>query len=143
MARTKKVKIYEIDYLINNELSEEDLFHIFETPSLTYSLVIGMFKHSGSKLTEKEILKICKTDENWMYKHCWTQKQKDSYYSKVSDVVHNVYQYGEDQCNSWVDWLHNFVFALLAFGYLAYILQCLIYLLYVMLVMVVSIADIK
>lgn len=104
MARTKKVKIYEIDYLINNELSEEDLFHIFETPSLTYSLVIGMFKHSGSKLTEKEILKICKTDENWMYKNFWTQKQKDSYYSKVSDVVHNVYQYGEDQCNSWVDW---------------------------------------
>lgn len=104
MRKSKKVKIYDINYLVNEELTEDDLYNIFETPSLTYSLVIGMFKESGSTMSEKEILKLCKTDTDWMYKHFWTQKQKNNYYKKVTSIVHNVYQYDEIQSTSWTDW---------------------------------------
>ena len=51
MAKNKKIEIYDLDYLVNAELTEEDLYNIFETPSLNYSLVINMFKISGYNKT--------------------------------------------------------------------------------------------
>ena len=40
-------KIYSLDYLSNQELSEEDLYFLFETKSLFYSIIISMFKFNG------------------------------------------------------------------------------------------------
>ena len=39
MAKNKKIEIYDLDYLVNTELTEEDLYNIFETPSLNYSFI--------------------------------------------------------------------------------------------------------
>ena len=39
-------KIYDLDYLINIELTEEDLYYLFDTASLIYSLVIITFTFS-------------------------------------------------------------------------------------------------
>ena len=50
MSKHRTNKVFEIDYLINEDLTEEDLFYIFETPSLVHSLVIGMFEQINTKL---------------------------------------------------------------------------------------------
>ena len=69
MGRKKSYKIFEMDYLMNNDLSEDDLYYLFETSSLNYSLLINEFKYSNQELTdEKKIIKLVQSDEEWMYK---------------------------------------------------------------------------
>ena len=59
MGRKKSYKIFEMDYLMNNDLSEDDLYYLFETASLNYSLLINEFKYSNQELTdEKKIIKL-------------------------------------------------------------------------------------
>ena len=40
----KEYKIYTMKYLKEKELTENDLYYLFDTPSLNYSLVVNMFK---------------------------------------------------------------------------------------------------
>ena len=47
MGRKTSYKIFEMDYLMNNDLSEDDLYYLFETSSLNYSLSINEFKYSN------------------------------------------------------------------------------------------------
>ena len=54
MGRKKNYRIYEMDYLMNNDLSEDDLYYLFETPSLNYSLLINEFKYSNQELTDEK-----------------------------------------------------------------------------------------
>ena len=104
MAKNKKIEIYDLDYLVNTELTEEDLYNIFETPSLNYSLVINMFKISGYNKTNEEIIDLCKTDDRWMYKHFWTSKQRKEFHSILVKICQNIYQYGYNQSEGWADW---------------------------------------
>ena len=57
------VRIYPIDYLMSAELTESDLNHLFDTNSLLYSVIIGMYRYIGSKkqngqMSNLQILKI-------------------------------------------------------------------------------------
>ena len=103
MSKHRTNKVFEIDYLINEDLTEEDLFYIFETPSLVHSLVIGMFEQINTKLTKNEIFQICKKD-NWMEEYFWSEKQRANYFDKLSKIAKNVYQYSDDLCVNWANW---------------------------------------
>jgi hypothetical protein len=101
----KKYKIYTIEYLSNEELTEEDLFFIFDTPSLAYSLVVNMFRHAGeTKKSDADIINICKTDEKWVYKNFWTKKERTSYLNKIIPVFQNVYQYSVKTARQKAEW---------------------------------------
>lgn len=105
MAKNKKYKIYSLDYLSNEELTEEDLHYLFDTPSLIYSLVINMFRHSGEiKKKDVDIINLCKTDDKWVYKNFWTKKQRSSYLRLLIPVFKNVYQYNIVQATSKAEW---------------------------------------
>ena len=63
MGRKKSYKIFSLDYLRNEELTEDDLYYIFETPSLNYSLLVGEFLLTEQEISdEKKIIKLAKTD---------------------------------------------------------------------------------
>lgn len=104
------VKIYDLDYLKNEELTEEDLYNIFETPSLLYSLVISMFRQIKDKRSDDEIIDMCKTDERWVYKNYWeSEEQKNNFKEDLKKVIKNVYQCGDieqDRKASW--WMFQY-----------------------------------
>lgn len=105
MGKNKKYKIYSIDYLANTDLTEEDLFYLFDTPSFTYSLIINMFRHAGEKnKTDADIINICKTDEKWVYKNFWTKKERASFLNKIIPVFKNVYQYSDEISKNKAEW---------------------------------------
>ena len=59
MGRKKSYKIFDLDYLQNAELTEDDLYYLFETPSLNYSLLVDMFNFTNQEITdEKKIIKL-------------------------------------------------------------------------------------
>lgn len=105
MGRKKSYKIFEMDYLMNNDLSEDDLYYLFETASLNYSLLINEFKYSNQELTdEKKIIKLAQSDEEWMYKTFWTEKQRNTFEEDAKKVFMNIYQCGPAEAESKVQW---------------------------------------
>ena len=98
------VKIFTIEYLKTAELTEDDLAKIFETPSLVYSMVIGMFNFIGSKKSDLAIINMAKKDERWMYKNFWTREQHDAYTEELVQVMKNVYQVKDVIARSKAEW---------------------------------------
>lgn len=90
------MKIFDLDYLEKNELTDDDLYNLFDCKSLIYSLVIGMFKYAGyKKYTNETIIKIIKTDPNWVYKHFWKKRQRKEFENKLIKIFKNVYWYSD------------------------------------------------
>jgi len=105
MGRKKAYKIFELNYLVNNDLSEDDLYYLFETPSLNYSLLIDMFKRTNQELKdEKKIINYAKSDRDWMYKVFWTKSQRKEFEDLVKKAFMNIYQCGPVEAESRVQW---------------------------------------
>ncbi len=104
MSRKKTYKIYNIDYLLSGNFNEDDLYYFFETKSLTYSLLIEMFKRTNQPITdEKKIIELVKKD-NWMYNYFWTTKQCNDYEDILTQVYRNVYYYGPKEAKEHAQW---------------------------------------
>ena len=105
MGRKKSYKIFDIDYLQKEELNEDDLYWLFETPSLSYSLVVEMFRRTKQALVdEKKIIKLIKTDKDWMYKYFWTDKEREEYTQIVTNVYKNVNYYNDKEAEQNAHW---------------------------------------
>ena len=100
----KEYKIYTMKYLKEKELTENDLYYLFDTPSLNYSLVVNMFKFAGKKMKPDEVIELCKTNQRWMYENHWTKKQHDQWIDEVAAVYRNVYQDGLDDSRKSAEW---------------------------------------
>ena len=100
------VKIYPIDYLCNNELTESDLNNLLDDnkKGLIYSLIIGMFRYVKNVKRNFQIVKIIKADNNWPYKYQWTKTQRDEYENLVIKIIKNIYQYKDSQAISMAQW---------------------------------------
>lgn len=86
--------IYDIEYLMNKELSDDDLHNLFDTKSLIYSLVIGEFREIKSNLKNEDIVNIIKKD-NWQYNYFWSERQLNRYEQKLFKVFKNIYVYDD------------------------------------------------
>lgn len=105
MGRKKSYKIFDIDYLQTAELTEDDLYYLFDTQSLNYSLLIDMFRRTKQSLTdEKKIIKMVKDDKDWMYKYFWTPKQRDDFIDLIVKVYENVYYYQKKEALQRAQW---------------------------------------
>lgn len=98
-------KILSLDYLINSELTEDDLYILFEEKAFNKSLIIAMFKHIGcKKLSNKQILHICKHNDKWFNKYIWSKSERDSFLEKITLVYKNVYQFGNVKSRQLAEW---------------------------------------
>ena len=111
MGKKKKIKIFDLDYLQNEEFTEDDLYKLFETPSLNRSLIIGMFRFINDERTDEEILDLVKTKENWMNEILWTFSVKQNFRNILVNIVKNLYQYSSKTSENWADeWLLRYGF---------------------------------
>lgn len=91
-----KYKIFTIDYLANEEFSEEDLYWLFDTPSLQYSLIVGMLRYANiNDIKDNDIINICKKDNSWIYKYCWNNAQFKSFMNILNKIFMNLYRISE------------------------------------------------
>lgn len=89
------VRIYPIEYLKNEELTESDLNWLFDkgSNSLIYSIIIGMFRAIGNGKRNYQIIKMVKSDDKWFEKFTWSKKQFEKYEDDITLVIKNLYQY--------------------------------------------------
>jgi len=101
MVRKKSYKIFEMDYLKHADLTEDDLYYLFETSSLNYSFLIDEFKRTNQEITdEKKIINLVKNDKDWMYKYFWTSKQREEFEKDVKEAYINIRRCGKEEAES-------------------------------------------
>ena len=98
------ITIYPIEYLANNELTDNDLSNLLDKGGLKYSLIIGMFKFIKSPKRNYQIIKSITSNKNWYKKTTWSQKQQYEYEQLVIKVYKNIYQYKELAAISLAQW---------------------------------------
>lgn len=101
----KDYKAFKLSYLSNHELSEDDLYWIFDTESsFLYSLVIGMHKFLNIDKKCDDIIQDAIHDESWFSKHKWLATQKLAFRDLLSKVYQNVYSYKQNSARDAADW---------------------------------------
>jgi hypothetical protein len=100
------ITIYPIEYLINEELSDNDLSNLLDNDKrgLRYSLIIGMFKFIKSPKRNYQIIKSMTSNKNWFKNTTWTTEQQNEYEQLVIKVYKNVYQYKDQTAISLAQW---------------------------------------
>ena len=101
------VNLYDLDYLMNEELTENDLNDLFDTKSLLYSIIIQMFKEAGYKYKNYQIVQIIKKD-NWPYRYKWKKSVRDNFEEKVIKIMKNLYSYSDVVARSKGEWFMTF-----------------------------------
>lgn len=93
------VRIFPIEYLISEELTESDLTWLFDkgSKSLLYSIILGMFKVIGTTKRNYQIIKMIKSDDKWYEKFNWTKEEFENYEEKVALAIKNLYQYNLEE----------------------------------------------
>ena len=98
-------KIYSLDYLRKEELTEADIYNLFETNSLIYSIVIEQFRRIGDTRQAWKIIKECKENEKWMYQyHFSTKNERENFEKEVIDIFQNLYQYKDYRAEQEAGW---------------------------------------
>ncbi len=104
-------QVYNIDYLMNEELTDSDLSNLLNGSCLNYSLVVAEFKFNGEKRNYNRILMKCKNNDNWFDDNTWTEKQQNDFRNILAKVYKNIYYYSDQKCLDMADmWLLNFGF---------------------------------
>lgn len=89
----KIIKLYSLDYLCNNELSEEDLINLLDNKCLLYSIIIEMFNYADIKKSNKDIISFIKKDPYWMEKYTWNKSKLITFENKLIQALQNIYCY--------------------------------------------------
>lgn len=98
-----KIKIYDIDYLANDELTDDDLHHLFDCNALHGSFIHYMLKESGLELSRRKLHKVITLDNSWVMDNHLTSAQVAKVKHKFRQCIHNIYQYGPYHTKRWVD----------------------------------------
>lgn len=98
------VRIFPIEYLMNEELSESDLNYLIDTKSFLYSIIIGMYRETGSKKQNCDIIKDCKKNNKWISNHRWTSEQFYEFENKLIKIIKNIYYVNDIVASSKAQW---------------------------------------
>ena len=96
-SHNRVCKIFDIEYLKNTELTEEDLHYLFDTSSLIYSLIIAEIRMAGYSVpSDEQIIRDIIVSNDWLNQYQWTRQCRDKFVSILTDVFKNIYQVQEN-----------------------------------------------
>ena len=98
------MKIYDVEYLMHSELTDEDMHNLIDNHSLEWSLLKHMLYLAGHSLSNKELKKLVGSSNTWMESIEWNKRQSDIFHSILTKVYMNIYQWKEQRARSQADW---------------------------------------
>lgn len=113
MKEFKLPKIFDLNYLMNEELTEDDLYHLFETESLNYSFIIEMFRFLNELTNPKKLAHDFHKNNGWINKKKFcSMKERTKFTDKLEKAIKNIYQYSDYLSKRWVDdWMFHYGFS--------------------------------
>jgi len=100
------IKIFPIKYLLENEISENDIDSLLDNKckNLLYSIIIGMFRFIKSKKSNEEIISLIHNNETWMDDYQWSKDQYHQYENILTKIIKKIYSYGDIKALSIAQW---------------------------------------
>lgn len=100
------IKIFPIKYLLENEISENDIDSLLDNKckNLLYSIIIGMFRFIKSKKSNEEIISLIHNNETWMDDYQWSKDQYYQYENILTKIIKKIYSYGDIKALSIAQW---------------------------------------
>lgn len=90
-------RVYDMDFLMHGEITPDVVDDLYENASLYLSIVVGMFKFMGYSDDTDEILKICTTESDYMYKYKWTAEQRLAYEDMIRQAMKHALGASDDK----------------------------------------------
>ena len=100
----KQIKLYKIDYLMNAELTDDDIHNLLDNNALEWSLINRMMELSGNSMSTSELRKTVGSSNTWMDNYYWSDEQSREFHDELTSVYMNVYQWKESRARSQADW---------------------------------------
>ena len=100
----RKSKIYNIDQLMNGDLTDDDMHRLIDAHYLEWSLVNRMLEISGNSMSQEEMRKTVTSSNTWMESLYWTKDESKRFHDELTAVYMNVYQWKESRAKSQADW---------------------------------------
>ena len=104
LVMRKQIKLYKIDYLMNAELTDDDIHNLLDNHALEWSLINRMMELSGNSMSTSELRKTVNSSNTWMDNIYWTNEQSREFHNELTSVYMNVYQWKESRARSQADW---------------------------------------
>lgn len=99
-----RTKVYPIDYLMSEELTDEDLNALCNGNSLLISFIIAMYRFMGSKKEDNDIKEQIKKDASWLSEYKWTESKRSQFEKKIAKAYKNIYRYNDTVCLQKAQW---------------------------------------
>ena len=87
-------KLYTLEYLLNEELTDEDLVNILYKKSFNYSIIYNMFKFIDKEEDESILYNKIIKDNTWLNTYHFTKRQYNKYKDILAQIYKNIYQVG-------------------------------------------------
>lgn len=107
-GKQRTERIYTNEFLMNCKPSQELIDDLYESASLYLTFVVNMFKFTGHCNDTNEILKICTTDDRYMYKYTWTKEQRYEYEQQMKQIMRNCLGMTDDEITRELDVFNAF-----------------------------------
>ena len=84
------IKIYDIEYLKKQDLTEDDLHELFDKDAMLCSFIVHMFRVAGYKFNNNEIINKCHK-KNWYNNYKISYKNKETVINDFANAMKNIY----------------------------------------------------
>ena len=103
-------KIFTFDYLIQSDLNEEDLYWLFDTPSMNYSFIKEMCNMLNKPILLNDLIDKITVDNTWLSEyHFRSKKDYKLFKSQMIKAIKNIFSYSDVVAKKWVEnWMIRF-----------------------------------
>ena len=88
-------RIYNIEYLLHNEFSDDDLKYLIDGHSFKYSMIAYELELAGKHIKNITQLKQILKTQNWQYRYFLTKKELIDVENKVKEVYKRLYYHSD------------------------------------------------
>ena len=90
-------KIYDNDFLLHGNISEDERDEMIEGSCLYDSISVNTFRFMGWSQDVQEIVHIMKSEPNWFRKYVWSKEKRVEYEKIVHDILMRVLEMDDDE----------------------------------------------
>lgn len=102
--KVNNIRIYNLDYLADGDLADDDVNYLMENKQYYYSFIAAMYKFVKSHKSLYKIIDDVRTSNEWLKDHLWSNAVRAKFEKKVAKAYQNIFRYGEYYSKQRAEW---------------------------------------
>lgn len=102
--KVNNIRIYNIDYLADGDLVDDDVNYLMDNKQYYYSFIAAMYKFVKSHKSIYKIIDDIRTNNAWLKDHLWSNAVRAKFEKKIAKAYQNIFRYGKDYSKQRAEW---------------------------------------